>query len=1090
MRIRTRILSLMSFVIFTTVAIFTLIVYNTQKEESLKSIDDRLLAAAHFAKSAMPADYHDRIVDQDSVSDEEYFLIVDRNNKLCLDLNLQRLWSVMKLDGQVVFTSSTEPDYDLRTTESDSFLKVYKNPDAFRDAFSTMEMQYSAFKNDRGEGRMVLVPGTDNKGRQNLFAASMSLREVHALLHHTLMKSIFIGLVMLLVGVLLSLALATALSRPTEELTQAARAIAEGDFGKTVKPRGSSELKSLAHSVNQMSGSIRERIESLEERDSRLQRMNAILLGIRNVNQLITHEDDPVRLIEGACRNLVETLGYQKAWIALMDEEATVTAIGSAGFNGSFAPMIEKLQRGELTKCGRKTLAWDGLIVTSDPAIECGGCPLSGIGEDRIDMSIRLDHGGKSFGMLSASVHKTLRDDREVQDLFTEVANDITFSLHRIGIEKENEIAGEALRKNQVQLQSIFRAAPTGIGLLVDRVLKDVNERLCEMLQYSKEELVGQSVRMLYQNDEDYEVVGRVKYAMIQEHGTGTVETQWRRKDGEVMNVLLSSTPFDIDDLSKGVTFTALDITKRKRAEEALRESEESYRALFEKMINGFACHEIICDEEGVPVDYRFIAANKAFERLTGLKAEEIIGKRVLEIFPNIEPYWIETYGKVALTGEPASFEDFSQERDRTFQVIAYRPASGQFACILKDITDSKRAEEERLILERQVQQAQKLESLGVLAGGIAHDFNNILMAIMGNADLALQELSPMAPARNNVQEIEVAARRAAGLAKQMLAYSGKGRFVVEPIRLSVLVEEMSHLLEVSISKKAVLKYNFADNLPVFDGDATQIRQIIMNLITNASEAIGERSGGIAISTGAMECDRDYLNSANMVASIGLSEPLAEGVYAYLEVADTGCGMDKETQEKIFDPFFTTKFTGRGLGMAAVQGIIRGHLGAIKIYSEPGKGTTFKVLFPAAMDEEDSNQAEEKEDLWDGWQGSGTILIADDEESVCVVGKLMLERFGFSVLTALDGRAAVDVFKQNPDEVDCVLLDLTMPHLDGEQVFREMRRIRANVKVILSSGYNEQDATQRFSGKGLAGFIQKPYTSKLLAEKIREALEG
>ncbi len=402
-----------------------------------------------------------------------------------------------------------------------------------------------------------------------------------------------------------------------------------------------------------------------------------------------------------------------------------------------------------------------------------------------------------------------------------------------------------------------------------------------------------------------------------------------------------------------------------------------------------------------------------------------------------------------------------------------------------RDITERKRAEEEKLAFERQVQHAQKLESLGLLAGGIAHDFNNLLMTILGNAELALDELSPHAPARDSIHEIEDASKRAAELAGEMLAYSGRGRFVIEPIDLGRLVEETAHLLEISISKKAVLKYNLADNLPSIDGDATQIRQIIMNLLTNASEAIGDRSGVIALSTGAMDCDRAFLAEADEDLGAGRDEPLHEGTYVYLEVADTGCGMDKATIGKIFDPFFTTKFAGRGLGMSATQGIVRGHKGTIKIDSELGKGTTFKVLFPASeLPANGSAIRPRDQGVAEGWQGEGTVLIVDDEERIRVVIKKMLGRMGFDVLTASDGGEGVEVFREHADEVVCVLLDLTMPHMDGEETFREMRRIRPDVKVILCSGYSMHSITQRFAGKELAGFIQKPYKMAALKEKL------
>ncbi len=400
----------------------------------------------------------------------------------------------------------------------------------------------------------------------------------------------------------------------------------------------------------------------------------------------------------------------------------------------------------------------------------------------------------------------------------------------------------------------------------------------------------------------------------------------------------------------------------------------------------------------------------------------------------------------------------------------------------LVDITKRVNAEEHRLNLERQLQHAQKLESLGVLAGGIAHDFNNLLMVILGNTDLALHELSPFSPARQSLLEVEKASTRAADLAKQMLAYSGKGRFVIEPISAADLFREMAHLLEVAIAKNVVLKYDFAEDLPTFEGDATQIRQIVMNLITNASEAIGDRSGMVSLSTGYMDCDRAYLDG--LINSNGLlyDEPLPEGGYVYFEVSDNGLGMAQSVIDKIFDPFFTTKFSGRGLGMSAVLGIVRGHNGAINIYSEVGKGTSFKVLFPVGNKQGEVITKKMVNGDSEEWRGRGTVLFVDDEETVLLVGQRMLESLGFSVLTAADGRLALEVYQEHMDEIDCVLLDLTMPHLDGEATFRQIRLLNANAKVILCSGYNEIEATTHFAGKGLVGFIQKPFNLKSLKE--------
>ena len=531
------------------------------------------------------------------------------------------------------------------------------------------------------------------------------------------------------------------------------------------------------------------------------------------------------------------------------------------------------------------------------------------------------------------------------------------------------------------------------------------------------------------------------------------------------------------------------EISERKQAEKALQESEEKFRNLFETSVDGI----IVVDAETELI----IDVNGACEEIYGYSKEEFLQKKFMEI--SDDPEKTREALQPTLDGSLRKIP-LRHHRRKDGSVFPVETSVGKFSLngkevaygVLRDITDRIEVEAERRSLERQVQHAQKLESLGVLAGGIAHDFNNLLMAILGNADLAMDDTAIHAPARENIKEIIKASKRAAELAKQMLAYSGKGRFVIEPIDLNRFVAEMCHLLEVSISKKVVLKYNFADNLPTFDGDATQIRQIVMNLITNASEAIGDKSGEIALSTGAMHCDRAYLDDVNEVLKAGLDKPLDEGQYVCLEVADTGCGMNAETIEKIFDPFFTTKFTGRGLGMAAVLGIVRGHRGAIRIHSEVGKGASFKILFPAneALENDDDATQTRDADQDDSWRGRGTVLIADDEETVCAVGKQMLCKMGFNVLSAVDGYDAIEVFRDHADEIVCVLLDLTMPRMDGEQAFQEIRRIRSDVTVILCSGYDEQDATQRFAGKGLAGFIQKPYNMTELRAKLMAVLPG
>ncbi len=400
---------------------------------------------------------------------------------------------------------------------------------------------------------------------------------------------------------------------------------------------------------------------------------------------------------------------------------------------------------------------------------------------------------------------------------------------------------------------------------------------------------------------------------------------------------------------------------------------------------------------------------------------------------------------------------------------------------IARDLTHRREFQEKQRKMEDQIRQVQKLESLGILAGGIAHDFNNLLVGILGNADLALLDLPPTHPARGYLKEIERASRRAADLCRQMLAYSGRGRFVVEKVNLTEIVQEMAKMLEVSVSKKAALCYQFDAQLPPILAEATQIRQIVMNLITNASEALGSDNGVIRLTTGVMDCDAEYLMSTY------LSDPLPPGRYVYLEVSDTGCGMDPETLKKIFDPFFTTKFTGRGLGLAAILGIVRGHHGTIKVYSEPGKGSTFKVLFPA-LSEEAADREGVKQKTKAPFKGEGAVLLVDDDETVRRVGKLMLERLGFEVILAADGQEAVERYANGHHRIRCILLDLTMPRLDGEECFRELARIGNDVRIIITSGYNEEEVTSRFTGKGLAGFMQKPFSIEMLQETLKRVL--
>jgi PAS domain S-box-containing protein len=417
------------------------------------------------------------------------------------------------------------------------------------------------------------------------------------------------------------------------------------------------------------------------------------------------------------------------------------------------------------------------------------------------------------------------------------------------------------------------------------------------------------------------------------------------------------------------------------------------------------------------------------------------------------------------------------------FSGNAYRaPAGGMRAVIIsRDITERKRAQVQQEKLEAQMQQTQKLESLGVLAGGIAHDFNNLLVPILGNARLAESELEPDSPVVPFVERIATAALRTSELTNQLLAYAGGGTLTTRPVDVCELLREMGELLYTAISRKVELRYELPDALPLIDGDPVQLRQVVLNLIINASEAIGDEPGVVTIGAGTIEADRACLGQTY------LGPELPEGSYIYLDIRDSGCGMDEETRSRIFDPFFTTKFTGRGLGLAALLGIARAHRGAVRVESEPGRGTWFRLLFPCVSGSAaaiEKTMARSRE-----WRGSGTVLVVDDEEEVRDLLGHVLPRCGLSVIMAHDGREAVERFREHAPKIVAVLLDLTMPGIGALEAFSEMRKIRPDARIVLSSGYSAMDVAARFEGQEVDGFLQKPHEPEALVQKLHELLE-
>jgi len=527
-----------------------------------------------------------------------------------------------------------------------------------------------------------------------------------------------------------------------------------------------------------------------------------------------------------------------------------------------------------------------------------------------------------------------------------------------------------------------------------------------------------------------------------------------------------------VDFISKGLDFRTVLRQAVQRATERLGNDlrlTES-RARLAGIVNSAMDAILLVDDRSC-----IFMFNPAAERIFCVPSAEALHQPLSRFIPDLE---LRAGSKQTESGVPSHVELRGIRRGEPDIELEVTLAPMQstsrrfFTVIARDVTQRKE-------LERHLLQKDKLESLGLLAGGIAHDFNNLLVGIMGNSSLALETISSNNPARPMLKDVMMASETAANLTRQLLAYAGKGRFVTEAVDLSDLVRQINTLLMTSIRKNVQLRLELSGDLPAVEADLAQMQQVIMNLVLNAAEAIGEVEGTVLITTGLQYVDEDYIGTVLVPANIG------PGDYVCLQVHDTGSGMTQETMDRIFDPFFTTKLTGRGLGLAAVLGIVRGHKGAIKVYSTLGQGTTFKLLFPASLQRAGAPHA--PVDLQVPAEGE-TVLVVDDEQIVRRSAKAMLERNGYSVVLAENGKEAVELFQVLADKIDIVLLDMTMPVMGGEETFRHLKTLRPDVRVLLSSGYNEVEAVRRFAGKGLVGFIQKPYSALTLVNKVRAAL--
>jgi PAS domain S-box-containing protein len=568
----------------------------------------------------------------------------------------------------------------------------------------------------------------------------------------------------------------------------------------------------------------------------------------------------------------------------------------------------------------------------------------------------------------------------------------------------------------------------------------------------------------------DYKETARKRIEKMSKTGKGVGLTREKFVccNGDVIDVELVSNPVIYEGkLAFQVVFR--DITEQQQAMERVQQSEEKFRTLFEDSTDAI----YISSVEG-----QFTDVNQSFLDLFGYNRSEIENLNAIELYGNVKSRkqfqtLIEQNGAlknyeitlIRKDGTPLNcIETATLRKDSIGEIIGYQG-------IIRDITEEIQAKEALL-------KTQKLESLGILAGGIAHDFNNLLTGIMGNVSAAKRYLTSESELNDIIKGISETSEKAAKLTNQLLAYSGKGKFMTELTDISTLIQNMQDLIRVSIHKTIDLKYSLDNEIGQIIVDKTQIEQVILNLVTNASEAIGEKVGTIIVETGEIYLDEER------VQNMYYADLLTPGEYVYLSVEDNGEGMDEITQKRVFDPFFSTKFQGRGLGLAAVHGIIRAHNGGVELISEPFKGSKFKVYLPAVKQKSDTSQNEQI-DTQEEWKGSGLVLLCDDDEILRTTVTRLLKILGFDVIIAKNGIEALELLRESTNEIDLVILDLTMPKMSGRETYIEIKKEYPELPIMLSSGYTEESVVDKFEGSQIDGFIQKPYTIGKLSAKLK-----
>ena len=642
-------------------------------------------------------------------------------------------------------------------------------------------------------------------------------------------------------------------------------------------------------------------------------------------------------------------------------------------------------------------------------------------------------------------------------------------ALNHKALKSERKRVGEALRESEEKYKTLVNASITGIFIHQDGKYVFVNDRFAEMHDYTPEELLGKEYLTLIHPEERNEFAQIASARLKGKAVPQRYEVRRLRKDGTSIWCEMMATRIEYAG-RPAVMGNIIDITERKRAEEELEQEKHEKEMILDSLVE----HVVYQNLEN-----KVLWANRAAYESVHKTREELVGQHCYEIWAGRQSTCEDCPVVKALnTGDPQAIEKTTPD-GRSWYIQGYpvrginRDIVGVVELTL-DVTDRKRAEEERRKLGAQFQKAQKMESIGTLAGGIAHDFNNLLMGIQGNASLMLMDMDATHAYYERLKNIEKQVESGARLTSHLLGYARKGKYEVKAVDLNQLVEEASETFGRT-RKQITIHREFADGLFAIEADSGQIEQVLLNLFVNAADAM-PGGGDLFLKT---------MNVTHKDMTSKLYKP-KRGDYVMLTVTDTGMGMDKETLDRVFDPFFTTKEMshGTGLGLASVYGIIKGHGGYIEVESKKGEGTNFSIYLPASERKVEKAVKTAEQFI----KGTGTVFLVDDEEVILEVGKHLLEAIGYRVLTARDGKEAIEIYTNNRDKIDLVILDMVMPRMGGGEAYDKMKEISPNIKVLLSSGYSIDGEATEILERGCDAFIQKPFKMKDLSQAIRKIL--